>query len=117
MSYGLSCAFCSPGKFRSGIILWPTGQQQDAFKALKEASENAADQLQASCPTLMPQTPVARLNAAKARLKSMLAAMKTVRPKLVAFYDSLSDEQKARFDTMGPPQTASVQQQRQSGGR
>ena len=60
--------------------------------------------------------PAARLGAAEARLKSMLAAMKTVRPKLVAFYDLLSDEQKARFDTMGPPQTASVQQQ-QSGGR
>lgn len=97
-------------------VVQPTGQQQDAFNALKEASENAADQLQASCPTLMPQTPVARLNAAKARLKSMLAAMKTVRPKLVAFYDSLSDEQKARFDTMGPPRTASVQQQ-QSGSQ
>ena len=97
-------------------VVQPTGQQQDAFNALKRASENAADQLQVSCPTQMPQTPTARLDAAKARLKSMLAATKTVRPKLVTFYDSLSDEQKARFDTMGPPQTASVQQQ-QSGGR
>ena len=66
-------------------VVQPTGQQQDAFNALKRASENAADQLQASCPTLMPQTPTARLDAAEARLESMLAAMKTVRPKLVAF--------------------------------
>jgi LTXXQ motif family protein len=97
-------------------VVQPTGQQQDAFNALKHASENAADHLQASCPTQVPQTPMARLDAAAVRLKAMVEAMKTVRPKLVAFYDSLSDEQKARFDTMGPPQMASVQQ-RQSGGR
>ena len=97
-------------------VVQPTAQQHDAFNALKQASENAADQLQVSCPTQMPQTPTARLDATEARLKSMLAAMKTVRPKLVAFYDSLSDEQKARFDTMGPPRTASVQQQ-QSGSQ
>jgi hypothetical protein len=40
----------------------------------------------------------------------MLTAMHTVRPKLQQLYASLSDEQKARFDTMGPPSTASAQQ-------
>jgi hypothetical protein len=58
----------------------------------------------------MPQTPMPRLEAAEARLKAMLAAMKIVRPKLVAFFDSLNDEQNAHFDTMGPPQTTSAHQ-------
>jgi hypothetical protein len=51
----------------------------------------------------VPQTPVARLDAVKKRLQAMVDAMNTVRPKLHAFYASLSDEQKARFNTMGPP--------------
>jgi len=33
----------------------------------------------------------------------MSAAIKTVRPALADFYASLSDEQKARFNTLGPP--------------
>jgi hypothetical protein len=53
---------------------------------------------------------LARLGAVGTRLKAMLTAMHTVRPKLQQFYASLSDEQKARFDTMGPPPTASAQQ-------
>ena len=51
----------------------------------------------------MPQTPAAQLDAVKTRLTAMVEAMKTVRPPLEAFYASLSDEQKARFNTMGPP--------------
>jgi hypothetical protein len=38
--------------------------------------------------------------------------MKSVRPKLENFYASLSDEQKASFNTMGPPQPS-----HQSSGR
>jgi hypothetical protein len=42
----------------------------------------------------------------------------SVRPDLNNFYASLSDEQKARFNTMGPPPNAgSSPQQRQSGQR
>jgi hypothetical protein len=88
-------------------VVAPTAQQQDAFADLKKASETAADQLKGSCPAQIPQDPVARLDAVKARLDSMVEAMNTVRPKLAAFYDSLNDDQKVRFNTMGPPQTAS----------
>ena len=59
----------------------------------------------------MPQTPVARLDAVKTRLKAMVEAMKAIRPKLQDFYTSLSDEQKAKFNIMGPAQGASAQQQ------
>ena len=95
-------------------VVQPNGQQQqDAFNALKQASHDAAEQLQASCPKEVPQSPVARLDAVKTRLEAIVEAMKTIRPKLQDFYTSLSDEQKARFNIMGPAQSASsgVQQQ------
>jgi hypothetical protein len=92
-------------------VVQPNDQQQPALEALKQASHEAADQLQSSCPTQMPQTPVARLDAVKTRLQAIVAAMNAVRPKLQAFYDSLNDEQKARFNTMGPPPSAQAQQQ------
>jgi hypothetical protein len=50
----------------------------------------------------MPQTQVERLDAVATRLNAMVEAMNTVRPKLQAFYNALSDEQKAKFNIMGP---------------
>ena len=92
-------------------VVQPTAQQQEAFDALKKASEDIAEKLQASCPAHPPQTPVARLDAVKTRLAAIVDAMKSVRPKLADFYASLTDEQKARFNTMGPPQEAPSQHQ------
>ena len=90
-------------------VVQPNRQnEENAFAALKQASRDAADQLQASCPAQIPQTPVGRLEAVKKRLLAMVEAMNTIGPKLQAFYNSLSDEQKARFNTMGPPQNASA---------
>ena len=86
-------------------------QQQDVFAALKQASRDTAAQLQASCPSQVSQTPVERLDAVKTRLQAMVDAMNTIRPKLQAFYASLSDDQKARFNTMAPPQNASAARQ------
>jgi hypothetical protein len=40
----------------------------------------------------------------------MESAIKTVRPALANFYDSLNDEQKARFNTLGPPRAAAPRQ-------
>jgi hypothetical protein len=39
-------------------------------------------------------------------LDAMSEAIKTVRPALADFYASLSDEQKGRFNTLGPPNTS-----------
>jgi len=44
-------------------------------------------------------------------------AIKSVRPDLQKFYASLSDEQKAKFNTVGPPPKATSPQGRQSGGQ
>jgi hypothetical protein len=49
----------------------------------------------------VPQTPVGRLDAAAKRLDVLLQAIRTVRAALGAFYGSLDDEQKARFNRLG----------------
>src|SRR5215471_18046715 len=90
-------------------IVKPSQQQLDAFERLKSASTQAANHLQASCPTQMPQTPLDRFDAVGTRLNAMENAIKMVRPALASFYDSLTDEQKARFNTLGPPRAPSRQ--------
>ena len=67
----------------------------------------------AACPTQLPTTPTGRLAALQSRLEAMLRAVDTVAPALNAFYQSLNDEQRARFDSVGQEQedtTASVDQ-------
>jgi hypothetical protein len=88
----------------------PTQQQQGALEKLKAASTEAANQMQASCPAQSPQTPLDRFDAVGKRLDAMAGAVKTVRPALADFYSSLTDEQKARFNTLGPPQNTSPRQ-------
>src|SRR6516225_2407550 len=99
-------------------VVQPTAQQQSAFDDLKKAAQKASDQLQSSCPTTVPKSPVARVDTVETRLTAMADAIKSVRPDLQNFYASLSDEQKAKFNTIGPPPKAtSSPQQRQSGGQ
>jgi hypothetical protein len=84
-------------------VVRPTAQQQSAFDDLKKAAQKAGDQLHASCPTAAPKSPVARIDTVEVRLRAMIDAIKSVRPDLQNFYASLSDEQKAKFNTMSPP--------------
>ena len=99
-------------------VVLPTAQQQSAFNDLKKAAQKAGDQLQSSCPTAVPKSPVARVDTIETRLTAMADAIKSVRPDLQNFYASLNDEQKAKFNTMGPPpQATSSPQQRQNGGQ
>jgi LTXXQ motif family protein len=98
-------------------VVQPTAQQQTAFSDLKKAAQRAGDQLQSSCPTSVPKSPVERVDTIGTRLTAMADAIKSVRPDLQNFYASLNDEQKAKFNTMGPPPKAtSSPQQGQSGG-
>jgi hypothetical protein len=85
-------------------VVQPTAQQQSVFDDLKKETQNADDQLKLSCRTAVPNSPVARLDTIEARLSAMADAIKAVRPNLEKFYASLSDDQKARFNMMGPPQ-------------
>jgi hypothetical protein len=84
-------------------IVQPTAQQRSTFDDLKKATQNAADQLRSSCPTAVPLSPVARIDTVATRLRAMVDAIKSIRPVLENFYASLNDEQKARFNMMGPP--------------
>jgi hypothetical protein len=51
----------------------------------------------------VPLSPVARIDTVATRLRAMVDAIKPIRPVLENFYASLNDEQKARFNMMGPP--------------
>jgi hypothetical protein len=90
---------------RIELVVQPTAQQQSAFDNLKKAAQKAGDQLQSSCPTAVPLSPVARRYGRNTAKRDG------------GCYASLSDEQKAKFNTMGPaPKAASSPQQGQSGG-
>jgi hypothetical protein len=80
----------------------PNADQARLLDELKKAAADAAEQFKEACPDAVPLTPLSRLQTMTARLEASLAAVKTVRPTLIAFYDSLSDEQKARFNEIGP---------------
>lgn len=89
-------------------VIKPTEQQNAAFNMLKSASAKAASDLDSSCPPQIPETLTGRLDAAAKRLDALAAAVNTVEPALADFYNSLTDEQKARFNVIGrlPPAAA-----------
>ncbi len=95
----------------ANVMAWPTGRidsaihpneaQRAKLNALQSALSQAADAIKAACPTEVPATPPDRLAAVGDRLNALLKGVETVQPALADFYDSLSDDQKARFNTMG----------------
>lgn len=107
---GAACGATQPG-----LTAWPadaiaqsvkpTEQQRKSLDALQAAAAQAADNLKASCGSGPDaQTPPARLAAVAQRLDTMLQSVKTVRAAMDDFYGSLTDEQKASFDAIGPQQ-------------
>ena len=80
----------------------PTDAQRASLAALQDAAAKAADILKSSCPPVEARTPPARLAAVATRLDAILQSIGTVRPALDNFYSSLTDEQKAAFDAIGP---------------
>ena len=82
--------------------LKPTDAQRTALDALNGAANEAADHLKANCRLDETLTPPGRLAAMEKRLNAMMEAIKIVQPKLEGFYGSLTDEQKARFNQLGP---------------
>ena len=87
---------------RISEVVQPTGAQRPALDELRAANAKAIDMLKAACPKDLPTIPTGRLAAMESRLQVMLAAVQTVRPALERFYQSLSDEQKARFNAIAP---------------
>jgi len=93
---------------RISEVVEPTDAQRGALDDLRAASAKAVDMLKAGCPNDLPSIPTGRLAAMQSRLEVMLAAVKTVRPPLERFYQSLSDEQKARFNAVAPADDANA---------
>ena len=81
--------------------LKPNEEQSALLGKLETATGAAVDTLQAACPDSVPLTPTARLEAFEKRLTAMLDAAETVKPALEEFYASLTNEQKAQFNTLG----------------
>jgi hypothetical protein len=82
-------------------VVRPDDTQRAKLNSLQSAMAQSADIIKAACPSEVPATPPARLAAVGQRLNAMRQAVDTVRPALADFYSSLSDDQKARFNTMG----------------
>jgi hypothetical protein len=107
------------GAAQAGVMEWPaaeidqtvrpTDAQRANLTALQNATSQAADLLKTSCATNDPLTPPARLAAVGKRLDTMLQAVKIVNAALNDFYGSLSDEQKARFEAIGPQRTSQLE--------
>lgn len=78
----------------------PDQKQKDLLDALSAASVKAVNIMQRACPGELPSTPTGRLAAMRSRVEAMLEAVQTVRPALDKFYQSLSDEQRERFNAL-----------------
>ena len=102
----------SCGAAQAAAMQWPTGEiearlrptdtQSAGLETLQDASAEAADMLKASCQPDDAITPPARLASAAKRLDTMLQAVKLVGAALEDFYATLSEEQKAQFEAIGP---------------
>ena len=79
----------------------PTPEQRALLDELKTAAAKAADVFRQSCADSYAMTPPGRLRAMTNRVSATLDAVRIVRPALERFYNSLSDEQKARFNALG----------------
>ncbi len=98
---------------------WPVNQIQDAVQPnqqqaaslddLGNAIVKASDEIKSHCPTNVALTPTDRLAQMKQRLQALVDAVNLISPPLTKFYDSLSDEQKARFNDIAPPAPPNAQ--------
>jgi hypothetical protein len=86
--------------------LHPNDTQRAALQVLQDTSAEAIETLKAACQPGDVMTPPARFAAIGKRLDTLLQAVKQVRAALEDFYATLSDEQKAQFEAIGPKRSA-----------
>ena len=80
--------------------------QREDLDALQRMSVLANNTLNFDCQPDENLTPPDRLATADTRLDAMLDAIKQVKPALDDFLGTLSDEQKAQFETIGAKRTS-----------
>ena len=98
------------------VLPWPASEiasklqlgdaQRDALEVLSRMDALARNTLNFDCQPDDNLTPPDRLATADTRLDAMLDALKWVRPALEDFYATLSEAQKAQFDTIGAKRTS-----------
>ncbi|MBW5437817.1 hypothetical protein FXB41_24605 [Bradyrhizobium canariense] len=89
-----------------GARLHPSETQRAALQVLQDTSARVKDSLKDACQPSDVMTPPARMAAVHKRLEMMLDGVKSVRAALEDFYGTLSDEQKAQFEAIGPRRTS-----------
>src|SRR5580704_2126419 len=80
----------------------PNPQQSALLDDLGNAVVKAGDVIRSHCPTNVSFTPTGRLDTMQQRLQGLVQAVSLVSDPLSKFYDSLDDEQKARFNSIKP---------------
>lgn len=98
------------GQRPSGVAYWPierlerTVAAQGVRRQLAElagAAAMGAATLHAACRAEVPTSPIDRIEGEQARLEAVAQAVAMVRPQVAAFWTTLSDDQRARFDWLG----------------
>jgi len=98
------------------VLQWPGSEiearlhlndsQREGLDALQRMSALARNTLNFNCQPDENLEPPDRLATADTRLHAMLDAIKLLRPALDDFLATLSDEQKAQFETIGAKRTS-----------
>jgi LTXXQ motif family protein len=78
----------------------PTDAQRPALDSVRQAFGKAVDDLDAHCPTTVPPTALARLDAIEARLDATWRSVLSIQVALANFETKLDDAQRGRFDQM-----------------
>jgi hypothetical protein len=102
--------------------LSPTDDQMPLLQKLGGALGMASGYLAKACPPGIPAQPVVRLQMMQSQIQALAMAVDIVRPPLQEFEQSLTPDQKARFDggpaaqtDSAPAAQTSVQEQNQAG--
>lgn len=78
----------------------PTDAQRPVLADMKQAFSKAVDDLEAHCPTTVPPTAVARLDAIEAWLDATWRSVLSSQVAVANFESKLDDAQRERFDRM-----------------
>jgi hypothetical protein len=81
-------------------VLRPTAEQKMLLDKLRQTALGLAQYVASTCPRETPRTAPERLDAIQERLAALRYAANVVWPAHRLFYESLTDAQKARFQTI-----------------
>jgi hypothetical protein len=87
-------------------VLQPTKAQRAQLEKLRQTALGLAQFVASTCPAQMPRTAPERLEAVKDRLAVLRYAASNISPVYEGFYKSLSEAQRARFQTMSQDRRA-----------